>query len=98
MSNPEGPKGPQQIQLQIDDQVGQGSYSNLVVINHSENEFILDFAFLQPGAPFAKVRSRIISSPRHAKRMIEALQRNLEAYESRFGKIESLSDDPKFFH
>jgi hypothetical protein len=79
------------IQIQIDDDVAQGTYTNLVLINHNENEFILDFAFVQPGAPRAKVRARMISSPRHTKRLIAALQKNLDRFEERFGAIE-LSD------
>ena len=85
--DPEGPKGPR-IQLQMDEQTSLGRYSNLVLINHTENEFLLDFAFLQPGNPKAKVVARIISSPRHTKRLLRALQKNLERFEERFGEIE----------
>ncbi len=92
MSEPVKPPPP--IQLQIDDPVAQGSYTNLVVINHSENEFVFDFAYLQPGNPVARVRSRVISSPRHTKRFLLALQQNLQRYEERFGAIE-LSGDPE---
>jgi len=82
------------IQIQIDDDVAQGTYTNLVLINHNENEFILDFAFVQPGTPRAKVRARMISSPKHTKRLIAALQKNLDRYEERFGAIElSETDD-----
>jgi hypothetical protein len=78
--------------------VGQGIYTNLVLINHTENEFVLDFAFLQPGNPRAKVRSRVISSPKHTKRLLAALQKNLELYEKRFGEIE-LGEEPEItFH
>ena len=80
----QGPK----IQLQMDDQVAQGTYANLVLINHTENEFLLDFAFLQPANARAKVCSRIISSPRHTKRLLVALQKNIERFEERFGEIE----------
>jgi hypothetical protein len=83
----EGPKGPR-IQLQMDEQTSLGRYSNLVLINHTENEFLLDFAFLQPGNPKAKVVARIISSPRHTKRLLRALQKNLDRYEERFGEID----------
>ncbi len=72
-------------------------YSNLVLINHTENEFVLDFVFFAPGAPRAKVRARIISSPRHAKRLVRALQTNIEKFEERFGEIEAgggTDDDP----
>lgn len=78
---------PQQIQLQIDEPTAQGAYANLVMLNHSENEFVFDFAFLQPGQPVAKVRARILSSPRHTKRLLKALQQNVERYEQRFGEI-----------
>lgn len=88
------------IQVQIDDDLSQGTYSNLVLINHTENEFVLDFAFLQPGAPRAKVRSRVISSPRHTKRLLLALQKNLERFEERFGAIAvgELPDDDRQVH
>ncbi|HET6613240.1 MAG TPA: DUF3467 domain-containing protein [Kofleriaceae bacterium] len=89
--NPTGPK----IQLQMDDATSQGKYANLVLINHSENEFLLDFAFLQPQNPRAKVCARIISSPRHTKRLLRALKKNVEQFESRFGEIElDDSNDP----
>lgn len=84
---------PPKIQIQIDDDVAQGTYTNLVLINHNENEFILDFAFVQPGTPRAKVRARMISSPRHTKRLIAALQKNLDRFEERFGAIELTETD-----
>ena len=91
------PKGPQgdpatqnapQIQIDVDDATAQGAYSNLVLINHNENEFVLDFAYIQPAAPRARVRARIISSPRHTKRLLRALEHNVRRYEERFGRIE----------
>lgn len=87
MADAEDPKAPK-IQLQMDEQTALGRYSNLVLINHTENEFFLDFAFLQPGNPKAKVISRIISSPRHTKRLLRALQKNLDRFEERFGEID----------
>jgi hypothetical protein len=86
------------IQIQIDDDVAQGTYTNLVLINHNENEFILDFAFIQPSNGRAKVRTRVISSPRHTKRLLAALQKNLERYEERFGTIDVSTDDDPVFH
>jgi hypothetical protein len=83
----EGPKGPK-IQLQMDEQTALGRYSNLVLINHTENEFLLDFAFLQPGNPKAKVVARIISSPKHTKRLLRALQKNIDRFEERFGEVD----------
>jgi hypothetical protein len=87
---------PSPIQIQIDEPTAQGQYANLVMINHSENEFVLDFAYLQPTAPVAKVRARVISSPRHTKRLLLALQKNLARYEERFGTIELAADEPLF--
>ncbi|MBL0220596.1 MAG: DUF3467 domain-containing protein [Myxococcales bacterium] len=86
------------LQVQIDDDIAQGVYSNLVLLNHTENEFVLDFAFIQPSNGRAKVRTRVISSPRHTKRLLAALQKNLERYEERFGTIETSADDEPVFH
>src|SRR3569833_2653775 len=80
------PPAPPKLQVQIDDDVSQGVYSNLVLLNHTENEFVLDFAFIQPSNGRAKVRTRVISSPRHTKRLLLALQKNLERYEEKFGR------------
>ena len=76
-----------QIQIEIDDQTAQGVYSNLAMIGHSETEFVLDFIFVQPQVPKAKVRARIITSPQHAKRFLLALEDNIKKYEQRFGEI-----------
>lgn len=93
--DPPQKKGPK-IQLQLDEDTAQGHYSNLVLINHTENEFLLDFAFLQPANARAKVRARIISSPKHTKRLLRALQKNVERYEERFGAIDiaDTEDEP----
>lgn len=92
--HPKGPPGEPgaipapQIQIDLDDATAQGAYSNLVLINHNDNEFVLDFAYIQPAAPRARVRARIISSPRHTKRLLRALEHNVRRYEERFGKID----------
>jgi Protein of unknown function (DUF3467) len=83
-----GEAGVPQMQIDIDDTVAQGTYSNLVLINHNDNEFVLDFAYIQPTTPRARVRARVIASPRHAKRLLRALEHNLRRYEERFGRIE----------
>jgi hypothetical protein len=93
---PDEPRSPK-LQIQVDDDAGLGLYSNLVLINHAENEFVLDFAFLQPGADRARVGARIISSPRHTKRLLVALRKNVERYEERFGTI-VLGDDDQPVH
>ncbi|HXN81537.1 MAG TPA: DUF3467 domain-containing protein [Myxococcales bacterium] len=79
---------PVQIQIQIDDATANGVYVNLAMVNHSETEFILDFIYVQPQAPKAQVRSRVISSPKHVKRLVAALQDNIAKYEAQFGKID----------
>jgi hypothetical protein len=76
------------VEIQIDEDIAQGIYTNLAAVNHSENEFVFDFIFLQPQSPKAKVRSRLILSPKHAKRFLNALQENISRYEGNFGKIE----------
>lgn len=76
------------LEIQLDEETAQGIYANLAVVNHNDTEFVLDFIFVQPQAPRAKVRSRVITSPRHAKRMLLALQENVARYEKQFGTIE----------
>ena len=90
MSESAKPPEPQQIQIDLDEATAQGAYCNLVLINHTDGEFVLDFAFVQPAVPRARVRARIVSSPRHTKRLLVALQANVQRYEERFGKIEDL--------
>ena len=82
-----------QIQIEIDDATAQGAYSNLALITHSESEVIFDFVFVQPQAPKARVRSRVITSPAHAKRFLKALEENIRNYESRFGEIKISPSD-----
>lgn len=80
------------LEIQIDDEVACGQYINMAVVNHNDSEFVLDCIYVQPQVPRAKVRSRLITSPRHAKRLLRALQNNLDSYEKKFGVIE-LADD-----
>jgi hypothetical protein len=101
MEKKKNPKqGQAKMQMHVDEEVAQGVYSNLAMIYHSENEFVLDFCYVQPGPPppRAKVRSRVILSPRHARRLMEALQGNVSKYEKRFGAITPPKDDTHTFH
>ena len=84
-------KKPQEVKLeiQLDEDVAQGAYVNLAVVNHNETEFVVDFIFVQPQAPRAKVRSRVVMSPQHAKRFVTALEDNIMRYEQTFGEIKS---------
>lgn len=76
------------IDIDLGEDVAQGNYTNLAIISHSTSEFILDFATVLPGVPKAKVKSRIILTPEHAKRLLISLQENITRYESNVGKIE----------
>ncbi|MBN1383950.1 MAG: DUF3467 domain-containing protein [Elusimicrobia bacterium] len=76
-----------QIQIEVDDTTAQGLYSNLAFIAHSETEFTVDFIYVQPQQPKAKVRARIISSPIHTKKLMQALSDNIKKYEQKFGEI-----------
>ena len=78
-----------EIKVEIDENTANGVYVNLAMIGHSEDEFVLDFIFLQPRSPKAKVRSRVITSAGHAKRLMAALKDNIEKYEARFGEIKA---------
>jgi hypothetical protein len=84
------PMAQAQIQVQIDDQTAMGHYSNFMLVNHNENEFVIDFAYVLPGPPRARVTSRIIVSPKHMKRVVATLGQNLEKFEARFGEIQPL--------
>jgi hypothetical protein len=85
---PKPPANAPQLQIELDEVTAQGAYSNLVFLNHNDAEFTLDFVYVQPGGPRARVRSRIIMSPRHAKRFLRALENNISRYEQVFGKID----------
>ncbi len=84
------PKGKPQVQLNIelDEHTAEGVYSNLVMIAHSPEEFILDFIRIVPGVQKARVKSRIIVTPQHARRLLNALSENIDRYERAHGVIE----------
>ncbi|MBO5030056.1 MAG: DUF3467 domain-containing protein [Muribaculaceae bacterium] len=76
-----------QLQIQLRPEVADGKYSNLAMIGHGPNEFLMDFIFAAPGMPQAPVVSRIIMSPENAKQLLFALQDNISKYEKVFGEI-----------
>ena len=99
----EAKPGEQQISIQIAPEKATGVYSNLMMISHRKEEFILDFLFLQPqraakGPALATLRSRVIASPEHTKRILRALQENLRRYEEAYGSIQEATDMPKVMH
>lgn len=77
-----------QINIELSEEVAEGIYSNLAIISHSHSEFIVDFVRLVPNVPKAKVKSRIILTPQHAKRLMKALMDNIKRYENQYGVIE----------
>ena len=78
----------QGLDIELSEDIAQGNYSNLAIISHSTSEFIVDFATILPGIAKAKVKSRVILTPEHAKRLLLSLQENITRYESNIGKIE----------
>jgi hypothetical protein len=83
-----------QINIELDESVAQGIYSNLAIINHSISEFIVDFVNVMPGVPKAKVKSRIILTPQHAKRLMKALADNVNRFEQANGEIKEYEQPP----
>jgi hypothetical protein len=81
-----------QIDIELKEEVGQGTYSNLAIITHSRSEFVVDFVRIMPGLPKAEVKSRIILTPEHAKRLLLALKDNVARYEASHGVIQ-VDDD-----
>ena len=85
-----------QINIELSEEIAEGVYSNLAMIAHSNSEFVIDFIRLMPGVPKAKVKSRIVITPEHAKRLLAALKDNIEKYEAAFGPIKRTDELPKF--
>lgn len=84
-----------QINIELSEEMAEGIYSNLAMIAHSNTEFVIDFIRLMPGVPKAKVKSRIVMTPEHAVRFLQALKDNLDRYQDSFGDIKDMSDMPK---
>jgi len=76
-----------QLNIELSEEVAEGTYANLAIITHSTSEFVLDFIRVMPGMPKAHVKSRVVLNPEHAKRLMLALQDNIAKYESRNGVI-----------
>ena len=80
-------QNPNQINIELTEDVADGTYSNLAIITHSNAEFVIDFVRVMPGVPKAKVKSRILLTPQHAKRLMKALADNIVKYEAQHGEI-----------
>jgi hypothetical protein len=80
------------INIEISEEMSEGQYVNLAIITHSHAEFVVDFVNVMPGTPKSKVKSRIILTPQHAKRLLNALGDNLEKFEAANGKIKDVGE------
>jgi hypothetical protein len=85
-----------QLNIELPEDIAEGVYANLAMIAHSNSEFVVDFIRLMPGVPKAKVKSRVVLTPEHAKRFLQALEDNINKYEDTFGPIKQVEDSPKF--
>ncbi len=83
------------LNIELTEEIAEGIYSNLAIISHSSSEFVIDFIKVMPGLPKAKVKSRIMMTPQHAKRLMRALQDNLTKFESQHGGIKD-AEQPQF--
>jgi len=83
---------PNQLNIEISEEVAEGVYANLAIITHSHAEFVIDFVNVMPGTPKSKVKSRLILTPQHAKRFMKALTENITRFESLNGKIQDLEE------
>ncbi len=90
-------QNPIQINIKADDEVQKGKYSNAAQISHSPEEFTMDFLFIHSNPPFGTLQTRILLSPGHAKRLLMALQENIQRYEGSFGEIRTTTKPPGEF-
>ncbi|MBL7765982.1 MAG: DUF3467 domain-containing protein [Chitinophagaceae bacterium] len=88
--NPNEQQQQNQLQIELSEEMAEGVYANLVIITHSNSEFVLDFINVMPGAPKAKVKSRIVVTPQHAKRLMKALAENVKKFEQVNGVIKDV--------
>ncbi|HHP7237327.1 DUF3467 domain-containing protein [Longibacter sp.] len=79
---------PQEMNIEIDEETAEGTYANLVMVSHTPEEFVIDFIRMVPGVPKAKVKHRVLVTPSHAKRILAALEENVERYENAHGEID----------
>ena len=92
--NPPPSSGPS-LSIELGEEVAEGIYSNLVMIAHSPEEFILDFIRVMPGVPKARVKSRIVVTPGHAKRLLAALADNIQRYEAQYGELADVQQEAR---
>jgi hypothetical protein len=83
---------PNQLNIEISEEIAEGVYANLAIITHSHAEFVIDFVNVMPGTPKSKVKSRIILTPQHAKRFMKALTENIKRFETANGNIQDIEE------
>ena len=93
-NNNEAPKDGQ-LNIELSEEIAEGVYSNLAILTHSNSEFVVDFIRVMPGTPKAKVKSRILLTPQHAKRLLKALADNVNKFESMHGEIKDVEGQNK---
>lgn len=85
------------LNIELSEEIADGIYANLAIISHSDAEFVMDFVRMLPGTPKARVKSRIVMTPSHAKRFMRALKENIDKYEAMFGRIDqNAPENPPF--
>lgn len=85
---PEQKKSKGQLNIELPEELAEGVYSNLAIISHSASEFVIDYVRIMPNVPKAKVKSRVVMTPPHAKRLLRALAENVKKFEAQFGQIQ----------
>jgi hypothetical protein len=85
-------QAPNQLNIEISEEMAEGAYANLAIITHSHAEFVVDFVNVMPGTPKSRVKSRIILTPQHAKRLMNALQDNVDKFETAHGTIKDFEE------
>lgn len=88
----------QKLSINLSEEIAEGTYSNLAIITHSSSEFVIDFVRVMPGVKKANVKSRVILTPEHAKRLLNALKENIDSYEMEHGKVNTGSKMPVGFN
>ncbi len=91
---PDNKSAQNQLNIDLPEDIAEGTYSNLAIISHSNSEFVVDFIRLMPNVPKAKVKSRIVLTPQHAKRLLKALADNVKKFEGQFGPISEPEQPP----
>lgn len=84
------------LNIELSEEVADGVYSNLVIISHSNTEFVMDFIKVMPGMPKAKVKSRILMTPQHIKRLKKALEDNIAKFEAQHGEVKEIDNNASF--